>query len=83
MIAAARAERQAERDRLKRALQEQEQRRLDAEAAVRQAAADAVAQAERDRRTKLDGLIARTIQDEAQRKADRDRRYANRKARQA
>lgn len=81
-ISAARDERQAERDRLKRELQEQEQRRVDAEAAERLAVVEALAQAERERRSRLDGLIARTLQDEALRKAERDRRYANRKARQ-
>ncbi len=80
-IAVARDERHAERDRLKRERQQQEQRRIAAEAAERQAAADAIALAERERRERLDGLVARTIQDEALRKAERDRRYANRKAR--
>lgn len=81
-IAAARDERHAERDRLKREQREQEQRRIEAEAAERQAALDAVAQTERERRERLDGLIARAIQDEALRKAERDKRYSNRKARQ-
>lgn len=82
VIAAARDERHAERDRLKRQKQEQEQRRIEAEAAERQAAVDAVAQAERERRESVDGLIARVVKDEALRKAERDLRYANRKARQ-
>lgn len=82
-IAAARDERHAERDRLKREEAEQEQRLVEAKAAERQAAIDAVAQAERERRERVNGLIARVIKDEAARKAERDRRYANRKARQA
>lgn len=82
VIAAARDERHAERDRLKRATHEQEQRRIEAEAAERQAAVDAVAQAERARRESVDSLIARVVKDEALRKAERDQRYANRKARQ-
>ena len=81
-IAAARDERHAERNRLKREKQEQEQRRMAAEAAERQAAVDAVAQAERERRESVDSLISRVVRDEAMRKADRDLRYANRKARQ-
>ncbi|MCL7466720.1 DUF6481 family protein [Phaeovulum sp. NW3] len=81
-IAAARDERHAERDRLKREEREQEQRRLDAEAAERQAAVDATALAERERRERVEGLIARVVKDEAARKAERDRRYASRKARQ-
>ena len=82
MIAAARDERQAERDRLKREKREQEQRSIEAEAAERQAAIDAVAQDEEARRASVDGLIARVVKDEALRKAERDLRYVNRKARQ-
>lgn len=59
-----------------------EQRRIEAQAAEEQAAADAVAQAEKERRETAASLIARTVKDEALRKAERDRRYANRKARQ-
>jgi hypothetical protein len=81
-IAAARDERHAERDRLKREAREQEQKRADAEAAERLAAAEATALAERARRERLDGLVARTIADEALRKAERDRRYSSRKSRQ-
>ncbi len=81
-IAAARDERHAERDRLKREEREEEQRRIEAKAAEHQAAADALAQAERERRERVNGLIARVIKDEAARKAERDRRYADRKARQ-
>lgn len=81
VIAAARDERHAERDRLKREKHEQEQRRIEAETAERQAAVDAIAQAERERRESVDGLIARVVKDEALRKAERDLRYSNRKAR--
>lgn len=81
-ISVAREERQAERDRLKREEREREQRCIEAEAAERQAAVDAAAQAERERRERVDGLIARVVKDEAARKAERDQRYANRKARQ-
>lgn len=79
-IAAARAERHAEQARLAREKAEQEQRRIEAEAADRLAAAEAVAQSEKSRRSSVDGLVARVVKDEATRKADRDRRYANRKA---
>lgn len=81
-IAAARDARHAERDRLKREAREQEQKRLDDEAAERQAALDAAALAESERRERVQGLIARVVKDEAARKAERDRRYADRKARQ-
>lgn len=83
MVAAARDARHAERDRLKREKHAQDQQRIEAEAAERQAAVDAVAQAERARRESVDSLIARVVKDEALRKAERDQRYANRKARQS
>lgn len=79
-IAGAREERRLERERVK--LEESE--RLVAEAAEQQAAMAAAARAEteaRDAREK--NRIARVVEDEAARKAERDRRYANRKARQA
>lgn len=79
-IAAARDARQAERDRLKHEKLEQEQRLVESEAAERQAAADAAAKSEKAHRESFDGLIALAVKDEAQRKAERDRRYANRKA---
>lgn len=82
-VAAARDARHAERDRLKRAKHAQDQQRINSEAAERQAAVDAVAQAERARRESVDSLIARVVKDEALRKAERDLRYANRKARQS
>ncbi len=78
-IATAREERRAERERLKR----EEQERVEAEAAERLAAAEAAARAEVEAREAADkNRIARVIEDEAARKAERDRRYANRKARQ-
>ncbi|TCR72686.1 DUF6481 family protein [Rhizobium sp. BK376] len=79
-IAGAREERRLERERVK--LEESE--RLVTEAAEQQAAMAAAARAEteaRDAREK--NRIARVVEDEAARKAERDRRYANRKARQA
>ena len=83
VIAAARDERREERDRLKSEAraQQQEQARAEAEAAAYHEAAAVAARAEIEAREKADGLIARVIKDDAARKADRDRRYANRKAR--
>lgn len=79
-IAAAREERRAERERIK--LQERE--RAQAEAAEQAAAAETAARAEAEERETADrNRIARVIADEAARKAERDRRYANRKARNA
>ncbi|WP_420818570.1 hypothetical protein [Paracoccus endophyticus] len=82
--AAARDERREERDRLKSEAQarQQEQERVEAEAAAWQDAAAVAARAETEAREKADSLIARVITDETARKADRDQRYANRKARQ-
>lgn len=83
-IATARDERRKERDRLKseaRARQK-EQARVEAEAAAYQEAAAVAARARIEAREKSDSLIAQVIKDDAARKADRDRRYANRKARQ-
>ena len=83
-IAAARDERREERDRLKaetKARQE-EQARVEAEEAAYHEAAAVAARAKIEAREKADSLIAQVIKDEAARKADRDRRYANRKARQ-
>jgi hypothetical protein len=83
-IAAARDERREERDRQKAEAQalQREQERVEAEAAAWQEAAAVAARAEIKAQEKADSMIARVIQDEAARKADRDRRYANRKARQ-
>lgn len=79
-IAAAREERRLERERVKRI----EAERLTAEAAARQAAIEAAARAEIEAREAAEkNRIARVLEDEAARKAERDRRYANRKARQA
>lgn len=61
----------------------EEQQRVQAENAERQAAADAVAAAEAAAREAAGNIrISRVVEDEAARKAERDRRYANRKARQ-
>ncbi|MBB1493095.1 hypothetical protein H5395_16610 [Paracoccus sp. MC1854] len=83
-IAAARDERREERDRIKSETRErqQEQARLEAEEAAYQDAAAVAARAKVEAREKADSLIAQVIKDDAARKADRDRRYANRKARQ-
>ncbi len=83
-VATARDKRHEERDRLKLEEQErqQEQERLRAEAAEYQAAANVAARAKIEAQERTDNLIARVIKDEAARKAKRDQRYANRKARQ-
>ncbi|MGO7897826.1 DUF6481 family protein [Rhizobium ruizarguesonis] len=79
-IAAAREERRAQRERIK--LEELE--RAQAAEAERQAAAEAAARADADAREAADkDRIARVIADEAARKAERDLRYANRKARKS
>ncbi|MBV0893560.1 hypothetical protein KTN05_17405 [Paracoccus sp. Z118] len=82
--AAAREKRREDRDRIKAKARErqQEQERIDAEAAAYQDAANVAARAEIEARERADSMIARVISDEAARKADRDRRYAGRKARQ-
>jgi hypothetical protein len=74
-VAAAREERQAERARIMREDEERaDQRQMEADAAsnVEAAARDKVEQ----------DLNSRNVDDEAAQKAERDRRYANRKARQ-
>ena len=79
-IATARDERRAERDRIKA----EEQERLLREEAERLAQLEAEARAETEQREAADKLrISRVIEDEAARKAERDRRYAARKARSA
>ncbi len=79
-IAAAREERRAERERVK--IEERE--RIRAESEEREAAIAAAARAEIDAREAAEkNRISRVLEDEAARKAERDRRYANRKARQA
>ncbi len=61
----------------------EEQQRVQAENVERQAAADAVAAAEAAAGEAAENIrISRVVEDEAARKAERDRRYANRKARQ-
>ncbi len=77
-IAEAREARRAERERVKL----EEQNRIAAEAAEREAAIEAAARAEAEEREAANkARIARVFEDEAARKAERDRRYANRKAR--
>jgi hypothetical protein len=62
----------------------EEGQRLVPEAAKQQVAANAGVQGEEDTRlAKENALIARMVDDEATRKAERDRLYADRKARQA
>lgn len=79
-IAAARNERRVERERVKL----EDRNRIETEVAERQAALEASAAAETTaRETAEKARIGRVIADEAARKAERDRRYANRKARQA
>jgi len=80
LIAEARDKRRAEREQAKL----DEQNRVAAEAAARDAAVAAAARAEIDARELANkNRIERVLQDEADRKAKRDQRYANRKARQA
>ncbi|MCJ8056961.1 DUF6481 family protein [Shinella curvata] len=76
-ITAAREERRLKRERMKRdEAERQAAERQAAAAAALRAETEALEVAERNR-------IARVIDDEAARKAERDRRYANRKARRA
>jgi hypothetical protein len=78
-VAEAREARRTERDQAKR----DEQNRLAAEKAAHEAALALAATAEADARELADkNRIARVLEDEAARKAERDQRYANRKARQ-
>ena len=83
-VATARDERHQERDRLKleELARQKEQERIQAEAAEYQTSANVAARAQAEAREKTDNMIARVISDEAARKAERDQRYANRKARQ-
>jgi hypothetical protein len=83
-VATAREERQQERDRIKleERARQKEQERIQAEAAEYQNAGNVAARAQAEAREKTDNMIARVISDEAARKAQRDQRYANRKARQ-
>lgn len=76
----AREARRAERERL----QNEERSRVETLAAQEQAAIEAVAAAEVEARESAENArISRVVEDEADRKAERDRRYAARKARQA
>jgi hypothetical protein len=80
-IAAAKVREELRAARKRAKLEEQE--RVQAEIAERQAAADAVATANvKAREAAENKRISRVLEDEATRKAERDRRYANRKARQ-
>ena len=79
-IAEAREARRAAREQSKL----EEQKRSEAEAAEREAALAAAARAEAEARAAADtNRTARVLKDEATRKAERDLRYANRKARRA
>lgn len=79
-IASARAARRAERDAVKAA----ENDRLLMEAAAIAEAAQAHEKAEAEaRQAEVSNRVARVVADEAERKAERDRRYAARKARRA
>ncbi|MGO4567939.1 DUF6481 family protein [Rhizobium sp. 2YAF20] len=78
-IAAARELRRAEREQLK---QEARERQLAEAAAQTEAATAAERQEAEAREAAAKDRIARVIADEAERKAERDRRYAARKARQ-
>ncbi|MBW6425338.1 hypothetical protein KX729_28305 [Rhizobium sp. XQZ8] len=79
-ISAARIARRAERDALKAA----ENERLLKEAAALAAAAQEHEKAEAEaRQAEINNRVSRVIADEAARKAERDRRYAARKARRA
>jgi hypothetical protein len=83
-IVVARDARRRERDKLKAEaleLQQAEEQRA-AEAAAYMDAANVAARAKVEADQKADSMIARVIKDEATRKADRDKRYADRKARQ-
>jgi hypothetical protein len=74
-IAAAREARKAERERLAKVEEERKQAQAQALAEAAAAEAEALAAEAKNR-------IARVVLDEAERKAERDRRYAARKARQ-
>lgn len=79
-VATAREERRAERERAKA----EEREKLLAAAKAEAEAADAEARAEAEARLEAEtSRISRVIEDEAARKAKRDQRYANRKARQS
>lgn len=77
-IAAAREERRAERERLKR---EEQEKKAAEEAARAEAAAAKAAEEERERNASKHAMIEQIAADQAAKKAERDRRYAARKAR--
>lgn len=78
-VAEAREARRAEREQAKL----EEKNRIAAETLAREAALLAAETADADARELADkNRIARVLEDEATRKAERDQRYANRKARQ-
>ena len=83
-LAAAREKRREDREQLKAQAraQQEEQAKVAAEAAAAEEAAAVAAEAEDKARHNTDSLIARVVRDDAARKAERDRRYATRKARQ-
>lgn len=83
-LAAAREQRREEREKLKAQVraQQEAQAKAAAETAAALEAAAMAAEAESKARQSTDSLIARVVRDDAARKAERDRRYANRKARQ-
>lgn len=83
-IVVARDARRDERDKLKAEaleLQQAEEQRT-AEVAAYMDATNVASRARVEAEQKADNMIARVIKDEATRKADRDKRYADRKARQ-
>jgi len=80
LIAEAREARRAQREQVKL----DEQARIETESAERDAASAASARAEIEARDIADkNRVARVLEEEAARKAKRDRRYSDRKARQA
>ena len=80
MLVEAREARRVERDRLKLV----ERIGLEAAAAIEHAVAETAAAAETEARKSAEKMrMTRVVEDEAARKAARDRRYANRKARRA
>lgn len=83
-LAAARDARRIERERLKAEALElrQAEEQREAEAAAYLDTANVAARAKIAAEQKTDNMISRVVSDEATRKAERDRRYADRKSRQ-
>jgi Family of unknown function (DUF6481) len=78
-MAAARDARRAERDQAKL----EERQRVEAEVMKEQSVKDTVTNVKAEASTKaLNDRVSRVVEDEAARKAERDRRYAERKAKQ-